>query len=246
MGDAKRFSAFLYTDGRLIWSRFSDPVTGLVEQRLTPEGVELLRSEVLATGLFDHDRHLAGAYGLHFGRIEVHDGDRPVDVTWGDCCDPDSSREETEMPTPEQANALQQLDVRIEDPGSWLPASAWVDQELRPYVPTRYSVCYDTDPGAGLDRVLASLPQEAEDLLRTWGRTLERLPAPLGHGNGLDIWCSDVTTEEARDLAAILDVAGLDRRDFGATPLFLTRLLGDPAAPEVSIAFAAKLPHEVA
>ena len=246
MGDARRFSAFLYADGRLIWSRLSDPITGLVEQRLTPEGVELLRSEVLSTGPFDHDRHLAGAYGLHFGQIEVRDGDRSVSLIWGDCCDPDSSREETEMPTSEQADALQQLDMRIEDPASWLPASAWEDQEMRPYVPTKYSVCYDTDLGAGLDRVLASLPQEAEDLLRSWDRTFERLPAPLGHGSGLDIWCSVVTTEEARDLGAILDDAGLGRRDFGGMPLFLTRLLGDPAEPEVSIRFSPKLPHEVA
>ena len=117
---------------------------------------------------------------------------------------------------------------------------------MRPYVPTRYSICYDTDLGVGLDRVLASLPQEAEDLLRSWDRTFERLPAPLGHGNGLDIWCSDVTTEEARHLAAILDDADLGRRDLGSEPLYLTQVLGGPAAAEISIMFSSKLPHEVA
>lgn len=244
-GDARRFSAFLYTDGRLIWSRLSDPVTGIVEQRLTPEGVELLRAAVLSTGLFDRDRHLTGGHGLRFGQIQVHTGDQVVRVLWGDCCDPESSREETEMPTPEQAEALLQLDVRIEDPGSWLPASAWEDQEMRPYVPTRYSVCYDTDLGIELDRVLASLPRKAEDLLRSWDRTFERLPVPLGNGNGLDIWCSDVTTEQARALASILEDAGVGSRDLGSERIFVTRLQGDPGAPEITIGFWTQLPHQV-
>ena len=40
---------WVYADGRLISDRFSN---GLVEQRLTPEGLELLRSEILSTGQF--------------------------------------------------------------------------------------------------------------------------------------------------------------------------------------------------
>jgi hypothetical protein len=55
---------FLYADGRVIWTRrdgrslgegANEHSTGFLEQRLTPEGIELVRSEILATGLFDSD-----------------------------------------------------------------------------------------------------------------------------------------------------------------------------------------------
>jgi hypothetical protein len=45
--------------GRVIWRREGGPTgvdgvrTGLLEQHLTPEGIELLRSEIISTGLFD-------------------------------------------------------------------------------------------------------------------------------------------------------------------------------------------------
>jgi hypothetical protein len=75
-GDPGRYSLHLYEDGRVIWQRLSDPPTGLIEQRLTPEGVELVLAEVLSTGLFDRDREWAGAPGLHYGEIQVRAADR--------------------------------------------------------------------------------------------------------------------------------------------------------------------------
>jgi hypothetical protein len=241
MGDAERFNAFLYADGRLIWTQLTDPSPGLIEQRLTPEGVELLQSEVLSTRLFDHDRNLLAAPGLYFGQIQVRDGDRLVSVIWGDCCDPVTSSAAKETPTPEQARALQRLDVMIEDPASWLPAGAWEDPEMKPYVPTRYSVCVNADSGFGLDRVLGSLPQDAGDLLRSWDRTLEVIDHTMGPD--LDVWCSDVTTEQARPLAAIFEDAHLGHRDLGSQPVYVSESLG---TAEVSIGFFAQLPHEVA
>lgn len=243
MGDPDRFHAWLYADGRLIWTRLTSPAPGLVEQRLTPAGVELLRSEVLSTGLFDHDQNLMAAYGLYFGEIHVHDGGRSVRVIWGDCCSPKTSNAPKEMPTPEQASTLQHLDVLIEDPAAWLPASAWEDVEMRPYIPTRYSVCYVADQGFGLDRVLASLPQGAEDLLRSWPRTFEALDQLVGPG--LDIWCSDVTTEEARDLVAILGDAHLEPEK-GLGALWYRTTPPGEQFPEISIDITPKLPDDVA
>ena len=43
---------WVYADGRLISDRSS---SGLIEQRLSPEGLELLRSEILSTGQFSHE-----------------------------------------------------------------------------------------------------------------------------------------------------------------------------------------------
>lgn len=254
-GDPGRFNVNVYADGRLIWQRLGDQTggadayatpysTGLLEQRLTPEGVELVRAEVISTGLFDHDFFLSSGFGLTFGQIEVHDGDRLVRVIWGDCCDPSSDAMDRTALTPEQASALQQLDARLADPASWLPASAWEDPEIRAYVPSGYWVCYEARQGIGLSSVLSSLPLPAQDLLHTWERTSQELSGNRLGRQPLDIWCSDVTTEEARALAQILDEAGVrDRHEdvFGLRYVFGAR---DAGATEVTLSIGPLLPHE--
>jgi hypothetical protein len=215
MGDPGRFSVYVYADGRLIWQRLSGGAdeysqaytTGLLEQRLTPEGVELVKAEVILTGLFDQDLYLASGQGLNFGQIEVRVGDRLARVTWGDCCDPGSKNVARTMPTPQRASTLQRLDARLADPASWLPASAWENPEITAYVPSGYSVCYEPEQGVGLSRVLASLPPPAEDLLRTQGIRRGEYTNLLGT---FVYWCSDLATEEARALAQILDDSGQD------------------------------------
>ena len=52
---------WVYADGRVISKVYLpelEPYSGLVEQHLTPEGVEFLRSSVLHSGLFEHDLDL--------------------------------------------------------------------------------------------------------------------------------------------------------------------------------------------
>jgi hypothetical protein len=102
---------WVYADGRLIWERegqvpegANELTSGYLEQRLTPEGAELLRSEVL--GLFDRSRtrletvpadddprpgpfggvalFVSGDAGVHGGSVEVRDGDRLVRLHWQD------------------------------------------------------------------------------------------------------------------------------------------------------------------
>ncbi len=80
----------VYSDGRVVWRREDRPgpatgvATGYLEQRLAPEGVELLRSELLSTGLFDRDGSYLSEQGLSWGWIEMRNGDRLVTVDW--CC----------------------------------------------------------------------------------------------------------------------------------------------------------------
>jgi hypothetical protein len=84
---------WVYADGRVIWRDEAGPVgvadaageirTGFLEQRLNPEGVELLRSELIATGLFDHDRSLGGSNEWSgqtrgWGSMQVRNGGRLV------------------------------------------------------------------------------------------------------------------------------------------------------------------------
>jgi hypothetical protein len=216
-GDHGRFRVLVYADGRMITERIGDwrrtdeyrNSTGLLERRLTPEGVELVRAEVISTGLVDHDLQLTSGEGsLNFGgHIAFRTGDRLVQVTWG----PDGSWGDVDhvgwqMPTPEQASALIRLDARLEDPESWLPASAWEDPETTAYVPSGYWVCYEGAKGVGLSRVLALLPPAAENVLRAQENTPNTYTRFLGT---FTVWCSELTNEEARALERILDAAGV-------------------------------------
>jgi hypothetical protein len=242
-GDAGRFSLHVYADGRVIWGWIGGPPgtpnqhsTGLIEQRLTPEGVELVRSEVLSTGLFDHDRDLVEAPGLYYGGVEVSAGDRLVHLTWGDAGFQQGSEPIATTPTPEQVRALEQLDARLEDLTSWLPARAWEDPEVRAYVPSRYSVCYmGKNEPLRRPRILHLLPPRAEDLLRAWDTTREEALS-------FSFWCSVVTTEEARELDQILTDAGANMQGPEGPSYAFTPPGG--SLEVVDIGFEAVLPHE--
>ena len=205
-GDPGRFGLNLYADGRLLWQQLGSPTTGdvesgLVEQRLSPEGVELLLSEVRATGLFDHSLYLLNPRGLvHFGQIELREGGATVQVTWGNIT---HQKGALEVPTTEdQVRALEQLDARLEDPASWLPASAWEQQEPQAYVPSRYSICFEAAGNVGFDRVLASLPASVEESIRVLGLEYREETFPISTSRKtIQDWCSAVTTDQARALA---------------------------------------------
>jgi len=214
--EERRTRIYVYADGRVIWDQEGDlpyganPVTtGFLEQRLTPEGLDRLRSEIVSTGLFGHDLQLLSTYGVIWGDVRLREGDRLIDVSWSN---PDIYPQDPGTDaSPEQARALDRLDAlltQLTHPESWLPASAWEDQEIRAYVPSSYAVCY-----SGSDRPLAAsvilplLPPSAEDLLRDKDRT------GYDVGPSYRIFCSNVTTEEARAFVQTLDAAGLATDD---------------------------------
>jgi hypothetical protein len=191
--DGSHDRVWVYADGRVISRVYAptlEPYSGLVEQHLTPEGVEFLRSNVLSTGLFEHDLDLEREDPYCCLVIRVRDGDRLVRVTWG----PRYALSDHQAPiaTPEQATALQSLSALLTSPASW-PASAWADQQIRPYVPTSYSFC---SRWAKPSRVLALLPERAGDLLGAG--------YPKTDGSEQQVDCSRMTTEEARALVEIL------------------------------------------
>lgn len=179
---------WVYSDGRLIWIRegnlpfgASTGSTGVLEQRLTPLGVELMRSEA-STGLHEDDPDRWHKPGVLWGGIKVRDGEQLVDVKWLD---------------PE-------LPGRLADPTSWLPASAWEDQRIGGYVPSRHAVCLEP---SGLIDVL---PDPTKELILT---RANRIAGPAR--NSEDLRCPyRVTTEDARAIIATLDEAGLQRRPY--------------------------------
>jgi hypothetical protein len=247
-GDPGRFTVDMYADGRLIWARFDEHrgSTGYLEQRLTPEGVGLVLADVVASGLVDHDLTLTDGEDLYYGYIDYRNGERRVRVTWGEDLigllgvDRDVSRN---PPTPEQASALIRLDARLEDPASWLPASAWEEPEIKAYVPSGYLVCIQGKQGLGLAGVLALLPPSAADLLRTQENTPDEYTNLVGT---FRLWCSDLTNDEARALERALDDAGVPvSKDRDGTYLGERYGSFDPAefsADEFTLSFYPNLP----
>jgi hypothetical protein len=238
---------WVYADGRMIWHRegevpegANERTSGFLEQRLTPAGVELLLSEVLATGLFRDDLTLLSRrFGEHdsvWGRIEVRNGDRLISVDWEDP-NIDLMKDDGTIATPEQVSALLRVDALVTDAAAWLPASAWEVKKIRAYVPSRYAVCF-AEAGSPLaiepSYFLPLLPETAQVLLRA----REFAPAPWGGPA-----CTDLTTEEARALGEALKAAGLEQfKDRRIDPYVLAYRLEIPG-PIRAIIFEPYLPH---
>jgi hypothetical protein len=189
----------VYADGRLLWHTYDDPVEGdpygwnaprpktaWLERRLTPEGTELLRSELVSSGLLSPrqptdtcppDSYVVVArIGDHY---EYYNGKLPRDLV-----------------------------ERIAEPASWLPASAWEDRALRPFVPASYSVCITgLDPRISVAEIATALPARVGDLVRArqWG---ENHAGPV-----MWFWCTEMATEDARTFAEALDAAAMERSE---------------------------------
>jgi hypothetical protein len=248
---------WMYADGRLIWRQFpanvpyDGRVTGLLERRLTPEGLDLVLSEVISTGLFDKNLDLAiegltpadsGPHAIKCGfgpGIEVRNRDRLVSLTWLRGC----GEPELQLATPEQADAVVRLVGRLADPASWLPEQAWEDQEIRAYVPSRYAICGNTvGLPEGVPRsewpttseIVDQLAGPVKALIYADGRVISERDG----GGG----CYEVTTDEARAIVRALDDAGLESE----LRMFLTYAFDTPELRWADgIAFVPILPHEM-
>jgi hypothetical protein len=195
----------VYADGRIIWQKWTlagDATvvpkgarrldTGYVQQRLTPRGVQLLRSKILATGLFVHNVRLdlgrGNAWVLH--RVRV--GDRIVTVDGVASPDPTWNEHFTKA-TPAQTRALASIAALVADTDRWLPRSMWADRQIRAFVPARYVV--------GFDRGYPDI---------------SKLPPPAGKAlsqYGLQDGCQILPTGQARALLQALAKAGITRSD---------------------------------
>jgi hypothetical protein len=117
----------LYEDGRLIrltsgepvdepegWGHAPPALSGWLEQRLTPEGVELMRSAVASSGL----------------PFESRPGGYCSSRDWYEGTLQEGTREQFF-----QGVLPPDLLERLSHPASWLPPSAWEDRRARPFVP---------------------------------------------------------------------------------------------------------------
>ena len=262
-----RTRAWVYADGRLItWGGPDRPgsanplSTGYLEQRLTPEGVERVRSEIAAAGDFGRPDELAppGKPPCPLGQSP---SDREKAIANGEC----------QLPTPEpapdapitvpfsspivvkdlgtlvhldHARDLTRLYARLSEPESWLPASAWVERDVRAYVAAKYWVCYSgwpPDQQVEQARLLALVPPAVRDRL---GDALP-MQGPLfgkpGDFRPSYMYCADVSTDDARAIAAGLDDAGF--HEDGSSRLNY-RIEAPGSNPgEASVWFEPYLPH---
>ena len=116
--------------------------------------------------------------------------------------------------TPEGVDLVRSGAIRLEDldPPSHVPANAWEDPQVKPYVPSRYAVC-----AAWSQETMRLLPQRTQDLLR--GHTDkqavyigEAVFPGLAGGQGV-VACPEMTIEEARALDKIFLEAGFERSE---------------------------------
>ena len=206
-------STWVYADGRIIWKHRAwhgngaTPIpeaanefdSGYLEQRLAPEGVELVQAAVAE--LFDQSRALVeeipaeeGArfpshesrvalfvpndYSAYSARMAAPKGDRLALLWAAEIGVNDALDLKGTLATPDQLSALQRVNALLADPASALPSSAWSVQKVRAYVPSHYAVCIDTSPPPAppssawfVQRMLSMLPARAADLLRDKSRT---------------------------------------------------------------------------
>jgi hypothetical protein len=220
----------LYADGRLIWH---DGSGEWVEQRLTPDGVERVRSEFLSSGLFDAAQPPSDLPPCtdRFRMCVRDDAGRLLSLA--------PPKSESEPPPPEASELLAHL-MNLE---SSLPATEWADRAIKPYVPSRIAVClrmYDNKVEVPLDlsTLLPLLPARAAELLGGREASSELLTSTFGDPAS---WgsCFDMTLDEARTLAdALLSPSG------GGAHEYWGILLGfdyqpDPAQPDATVPDAA-------
>jgi hypothetical protein len=215
---------YVYADGRLIWEQLDPaPTGGWLERRLSNEGVELIRSEIIDTGLFNPDQPPPAPNGgfpreTNGGTIQVRVGDRLVYVN----------------------RVVPELFERMSELWSWLPEEAWADTDEGPYVPSRYAACLDS-------QYLAGLPPAAQGLLAGQFQMEEMADLDPALSTLVGEWnhqCYILTVEGARALTMELSAGGIEERppssDAGSE-IFYT-ISSEPGA---EVSFWPMLPHGV-
>jgi hypothetical protein len=161
----------VYDDGRILapgTAAFEyEPDAWMLVRRLTPEGVDALIAEIVATGLFESDGSydpvlLPGAEhpgrGASGYRIHLVREAGEVDVGWVSLWGDDDLYYE---PSPEREQ-LDALGARLLDLDTWLSDSAWAERDRCVYEAQAYQVVVQTPQpqGGSLD----DLPVDVADI----------------------------------------------------------------------------------
>jgi len=243
---------WVYADGRMIWSEESghsskpppeganEFISGYLEQRLTPEGIELMRSQVAdlidgaraavetlptdyGLGSPSDDRlelFIAGPLGsdLLWGAVQIREDDHLLGLSWSSALfAPAHIRRARGVHGPtatrEQVVDLLRIDALLTDRASVLPPSAWAVRKIRAYVPSHYATCLESySPTMDRSQLLSLLPRGAADVLRDKSARRE-------YGGAEN--CSKLTIQEAREVASAL--SGFEQGTQGARLVYWLR-----------------------
>jgi hypothetical protein len=187
----------IYADGRVIWP-IEDGDPGYLQIRLTPEGVEALRSRAVSTGFFEQNQGLTLGPEHDPGSMEVRHGDRSVILVWGDRSAVRSWAKQVDLErisaaSAEVENEVIELVMFFRDPTAWrLPRRMYVQPEASPFVPSRLVVVYDLG-----EPDWSTLPSPAREVVSANLQTL------ISDG------CQVISTDQAREMARALTQAGI-------------------------------------
>ena len=244
---------YVYDDGRVV-----SHGRGWVQQRLTPDGVELLRAGIIASGILAPGRYTdAQDWGPGaFVQLRV---DGVLTVAW--------------RPGPADDDAVDTFDRSIRHLigfENWLPAEAWAQRETTAYEPSGYAVCADggrrslfaTAPER--DAVLAHLPEAAAAVLAAGPRFLTfdaETDAFIASGSTPSsdvVGCRHLTPAQAQFVVDALVRGGWGVEDSGPPPDGTRVLLAErersdpfdmwsvvPGVGRLGMAFGPILPHGV-
>lgn len=181
----------VYADGRVIWGHNDEE--GLLQMRLTREGIEWLQARSTSTGLFERD--LALGMDDTSGNMRIHRGDRSVLLAWGQAPGEVAElgmQDQFLAATESQADELIELEQFLRDPDAWaLPPRMFERREPSQFIPTHLWVSWDRstpDP--------SRLPSPAREVLT---QNLEPV---------LDGSCGVITLVQAQRMVQAMEQVG--------------------------------------
>jgi len=213
----------IYQDGTVLTPGLTpfrpEPDYWIVGRRLMPDGVAQIRTEILATGLFEESRSL-GPILLpgkeHPGRgvagysITVGAGSEQVVVNWISVSGDD---ELYYQPSPER-EALDQLAPHVVAFEDWLPVEEWQEKAPCGYQAAQFRIFVHAQAWGGS---LSDLPADITDVawplggpILDWGNDLELGADPFRCGVVQRPQAADLVTRLLAAGAALLSSPGLD------------------------------------
>jgi hypothetical protein len=129
----------------------------LLERQLTAAGVQRVRDEIAATGLFERDQAfplelLPGAtppaHGIGGWSFKAWRNTRIVEVQTA----MDQGDEESYYQPSAARTRLDRLSKQLRNPETWLPANEWADSTPRPYEAATFALLLRTEAGQSNER----------------------------------------------------------------------------------------------
>jgi hypothetical protein len=230
-----------------------------VQQRLTSDGLDLLRAGIIASGILAPGRYTeATEFGAGaFVQLRI---DGVLTVAW-------------QPPGPADDGAVDAFDRtirRLIGFEHWLPAEAWAQREMTAYEPSGYAACADRGgrssfaTAAERDAALAHLPEDAAAVLAAGPRFLTfdaETDAFIASGSTPSsdvIGCRHLTPGQAQFVVDALVRGGWGVEDGGPPPEGARVLLAErersnsfdmwsvvPGVGRLGVAFGPILPHGV-